>query len=244
MSYNAESFTRLADLKLLAQRTSAELEKVSSTAGDGIKYIAVSGNTVNFYKSSDGTGTPAFTVDFPRELFLDGTRTNFVSNFTFAASTYPGAVNPSLDGKPVLVLAVKGTTDSTNGTASDTITYSFLDMSTLVDTYKAKVGASSQILNISGYEIEVKFDTTLTATASDLGVAISAAANNAITKQSDGLHVDMSGKVDKVADATQGNVVVFASDGSIADSEVGIATTAETTEMLNEVFGTPAASGD
>ena len=242
MPYNEETFTRLADLKLLAQRTQSELEAVKNTAGDGIKYISTAGNTIKFFTTTDGTGTPAFSVDFPKEIFLDEARTRFVGDFTFEAATYPGAVNPSLDGKPVLVLAVKGTTDPASGTASDSVTYSFLDMSTLVDTYTTKAGASSQILNISGYEIEVKFDSTLTSSANGLGVAVSAATNNAITKKADGLHVDTSGKIDKVTGARAGNIAMFGNDGSIADSNVGVTTTADTTAMLDDVFGP--ASGD
>ncbi len=136
----------------------------------------------------------------PTEMFLDQAKTAFIPNFAFNGTTYAGASNPNLDGKPVLVLAVKGI-DHTNNNA-ETTTYSFLDVSTLVDTYTAKTGASAQILNISGYEIEVKFDNTLTTSANGLGVAVSAVANNAITKQSDGLHVNITGKADKVDRAT------------------------------------------
>ncbi len=55
-----------------------------------------------------------------------------------------------------------------------------------------------------------------------VAVNISAAANNAITKKNDGLHVDISGKVDKVKNATAGNIPVFDSDGKIADSAVAV----------------------
>lgn len=60
------------------------------------------------------------------------TKTTFVAKFKFDAATYPGATDPKLDGKPVMVLAVKGENP-------DSCTYSFLSMAALVDTYKAKV---------------------------------------------------------------------------------------------------------
>jgi hypothetical protein len=229
MSYNEGSFTKLGDLKLLAQRTASEIAAVESTAADAIKYVSVSGNTIRFWKDATHTGNADFTVDFPTELFLDQTRTTFVPNFAFSAASYPGAVNPSLDGKPVLVFAVKTTTDRTSGTVDDSFAYSFLDMSTLVDTYTVKTGDSTKILSISGYEVEVH---------------ISSAANNAITVQNDGLHVNISGKADKVANATAGHLAGLDANGNLTDSGSGIATTAEVTEMLNEAFGTPASSGD
>lgn len=53
-----------------------------------------------------------------------------MAKFKFDAATYPGATDPKLDGKPVMVLAVKGENP-------DSCTYSFLSMAALVDTYKA-----------------------------------------------------------------------------------------------------------
>ena len=224
MPYNADHLVTLAELKQTAQAFKVETDKA-------IKYVAVSGNTISFFTSEDDSGTAAFTVDFPTELFLDQSRTQFVPNFTFTAASYPGAVNPSLDGKPVLVFAVKTTTDRTSGTVDDSYAYSFMDMSTLVDTYSPKAGDSAKILSISGYEIEVH---------------ISAAANNAITVQPDGLHVNISGKADKVASATANNLPALDANGNLTDSGIlktnvvqktDIATTAEVTEMLSEVFG-------
>ena len=123
---------------------------VQTAANAAIKSLGVDGNTVNFYTSTDKSGTAAFSVDFPSELFLDQTKTTFVAKFKFDAATYPGATDPKLDGKPVMVLAVKGENP-------DSCTYSFLSMAALVDTYKAKaVGKdASTTVTIAGYEVDV-----------------------------------------------------------------------------------------
>ena len=181
-------------------------------------------------------------TNLPKEQFLDQSKSGFVPSFAFNSETYSGATDPNMEGKPVLVLALKGVD---NKTKAEVITYSFLNVAALVDTYTAKSGASSQILNIAGYEIEVIYDNTLTATANGLGVAVSAVAN-AITKQSDGLHVDISGKTDKVDRATSAtaanpydetedaqdyadfntnyaltnHVVILTADGNIKDSGI------------------------
>ena len=185
----------------------------------------------------------AAIADLPKEQFLELLKTEFVGSFAFDATKYPGATNPNLDGKPVEVFAVKQV-DHTNNNAQ-TITYSFLDLSSLLNIYTTKTGATSQVINIAGYEIEFKFDDTLTSSASGLGVAVSAVANNAITKQSDGIHVDISGKSDKVANATAGNLAGLDANGNLTDSGViaanvlttaDVATDTEVNEMLAKYF--------
>ena len=141
---------------------------------------------------ADKSGDAAFTFDFPKELFLDQVKTTFVPKFAFSAETYPDATDPKLAGKPVMVLAVKGQNP-------DSCTYSFLDMSALVDTYKAKATGkdASTTITVSGYEIEVK-------------VNVSAAAGNALSLKADGLYVDISGKADKVIELVKENGKTYA----------------------------------
>lgn len=120
--------------------------------------------------------------------------------FAFSAETYPDATDPKLAGKPVMVLAVKGQNP-------DSCTYSFLDMSALVDTYKAKATGkdASTTVTIAGYEVDVK-------------VNVSAAAGNALVLKDDGLYVDISGKADKVKNATAGNFAALDESGNPTDS--------------------------
>lgn len=165
----------------------------------------------------------------PVEMFLDQLGTKFVPSFAFNAATYPGGTDPNLNGKPVLVLALKARDHNNNN--AETITYSFLNMETLVDTYTAKSGNSAKILNIAGYEIEFKIDPSN---------------DNAIEVTANGIKVNISGKIDKVANATAGNIPSLTANGGLADSGVAVAniltsadvaTDAECTEMLNEIFG-------
>lgn len=200
MAYNATALVRLAALKALAAKTKAEIDNINTDVSKAIKSLGVSGNTVSFYTSADKSGDAAFTFDFPKELFLDQVKTTFVPKFAFSAETYPDATDPKLAGKPVMVLAVKGQNP-------DSCTYSFLDMSALVDTYKAKATGkdASTTITVSGYEIEVK-------------VNVSAAAGNALSLKADGLYVDISGKADKVKNATSGNFAALDANGNLTDS--------------------------
>ena len=122
MAYNLNDATKLKHLQTAVTKVKADYDaKIAETFKAG----KVDGNKVEFYTSKDMTGTAAFSFDFPVELVLDQTKTVFVDSFTFSAETYPGATDPELEGKPVLVLAVKGSDHS--------VTYSFLDLERLTD---------------------------------------------------------------------------------------------------------------
>ncbi|MBR1645477.1 MAG: hypothetical protein IJ774_02020 [Selenomonadaceae bacterium] len=193
-TYNENDTVKLGGLKSLAQRTKTELDKLGNKIATAFKSLSVSGNTVSFFGTTDATGTALATFDFPEEIFLDQAGTTLVENFAWSAETYPGSTNPNLDGKTVLVLAVKGDKET-----NPTVKYSFVNLEKLIDAYTA--GDNS--IDINGYSVTVK---------------ISQTAGNLISVESDGLHVDISGKADRVANATGGN-------------------TADVTAMITDVFG-------
>ncbi|MBR2520451.1 MAG: hypothetical protein IKE46_11830 [Selenomonadaceae bacterium] len=219
-NYNTNNLVKLGALQSLAQRTKTELDALDTKFSSAFRSMSVSGNTVSFFTSTDASGTAAATFNFPEEIFLDQLQTQFVSNFAFSTTTYPGATDPNLDGKPVFVLAVKG-----DATTNPTLTYSFVNVEYLVDTYTA----SDNSININGYTVNVK---------------VSAAANNAITLQSDGLHVDISGKTDKVANATDGNFAGLDANGNLTDSGVAISADADVAAMITDVFGASGGGGN
>ena len=212
-TYDETKFVLLKGLKATATRAKAASDAAYSLAASAIHSGSVSGNTVSFYTSTDQSGTAIFSFDFPAELVLDQLKTTFVDDFAWSATTYPDTTNPNLDGKPVLVIAVK----ETNG-GIVTTSYSFLNMEDLVDIYSA----ADNSITINGYNVSVK---------------ISPDAGNALELKSNGLYVDISGKADKVTNATAGNIASLDANGNLADSGHAIATDAEVTAMLDEVFG-------
>ena len=171
--------------------------------------VKISDRTVSFYATSDTTGTALTTITLPSDLRLDQTKTTFVSSFTYSATTYPGATNPNLNGKPVLVLSV---TDGTN------TTYSFLNLEGLIKTYTA----GNKGITISGASISAN---------------VSSTAGNLLSIDSKGLYVGHdSAKVDTVSGAAD-NFVAFGSNGAIKDSGYAVASSSDITTMLNTVFG-------
>ena len=235
----------------------------------------------------------------PTEMFLDQANTKFVPSFTWSNELYPGSTNPNkaavgtegqqgyepavvFNGKPVLVLAVKSVDNSDpSDTTKQTTTYSFLDVSTLVDTYTAASGNSTKVLTISGYTITFNVSSdannAVEVLNDGLAVRVSTTTNNALTKDANGLFINITGKADKVDRATaavaqnpynseteaenyaafnssyslNGKVALLDTNGNLKDSGIvganvlttaDVATDAEVTEMLNEIFGTPAQS--
>lgn len=109
----------------------------------------------------------------PVERFLDQTQTILVPKFVWSEDLYPNSINPNLEEKPVFVLAVKGIANADNGT--DTITYSFLNMETIIKQYQ--VSSDTSTINL------VLDEDTNTLSGS---VNISEDANNSLSVGTDG----------------------------------------------------------
>ncbi len=199
MNENEKKLTTRLSLENLAAELKKKFTSQETELAKAFKSLKVEGNTVSFYTTADKSGTAAATLDFPAEAFLDQNKTKFVDSFAWSEETYPGSVNPNMEGKPVFVLAVAGKT------GADSVQYSFVNMATLVDTYKPKTEGkdASTTVEIAGYEVEVK-------------VNISAAEGNQLQLKGDGLYVGAP----KVAGATGGNLAGLAADGSLTDSGV------------------------
>ena len=170
---------------------------IDSEKTKALKALAVKDNKINFYVNPAPTdeATPDFTVDFPTEYLLDQTKTTFVQEFAWSDTTYAGSTDPSLEGKPVLVLAVKG--------EEDEVTYSFVNLETLVDIYEGgETETATVTVDAETNEITVE-------------VKVSKAEGNILEVKDDGLYasvtkVDISGKADKLVDpedASTGHVI-------------------------------------
>lgn len=195
---------------------------IDSAKTKAIKAIEVKDNAINFYANPtpDATTTPDFTVDMPVEYFLDQAKTTMVQEFAWSEATYAGSTNPNLDGKPVLVLAVKGDDDS--------VVYSFLNMETLIDVYVGE-GTQSVVL-------EVSEDNKISA-----NVKVSTEEGNIISIKEDGLfasvtEVDISGKADKLVNPESGDPVVKAGQILVDDGNGNLAATGKTiAELVEEI---------
>lgn len=198
-----------------------------------IKSVVFKDNSILFFNKPNATeGDIAdFTVNLPAEYFLDQAKTVFVPNFAWSAATYPASTDPTLDGQPVLVLAVKG--------SDNTVTYSFVSMLSLVNIYKASTDTSTVTLTIN--------DDTNTISAV---VNISADEGNALKVGTDGglyaSATDITSKADKLTvDTLVDQILVDDGSGNLKASGITIQnivdnmipyTTEEVQGILDEVF--------
>ena len=173
---------------------------VDSEESLALKTTLYNNNTLTFYKKPNATvdDTADFSINLPKEQFLDQTKTTFVNAFVWSEELYPNSTNPNLDTEPVLVLAVKGDTD---------VAYSFVSMNELVKIYKASTVASTVTLAID--------DTTNTISGE---VNISADEGNLLEVGTDGglyaKATDITGKADKLTDTDVKENQILLDDGA------------------------------
>ncbi len=121
----------LAYFKGLMDKVIADGDKVA------VKAVDYADNKLKLYLSADKSDATPIEVDLPEEMFLDQAKTTLVGSFAWSETEYPGSTNPNLDGKPVMVLAVKGDTS---------VSYSFLNFESLTtDISSAKVTTKEAI---------------------------------------------------------------------------------------------------
>lgn len=153
----------------------------------------------------------------PTERFLDAAKTSFSQNFSFNSTTYPGATNPNLNGKPVLVIALKAI-DHANNNAEST-SYIFIDLAFLADTGKADKVGSATANNLASLDANGNL--------LDSGIA-----KNDVAL--------------KASNPTAGHVAGVDANGNPTDTGIAantvltsnnVATTAETTELITAIFG-------
>lgn len=219
----AVSLTQPATLANLKQTVENMKVYIDSDKTVSIKGYLKKDNTYNFYNTSTPTAetTPIFSFDIATEYFLDQTKTTFVQKFEWAEAVYAGSTNPNLEGKPVFVLAVKG---------EDTVSYSFVNLETLTDTYRTK---NTTTLSLGIIDNEISGDVNISAEEGNAVVTksdglyvpaitetkVSELEGNTIETKDDGIYVkDMSTKISE----EEGNAIVEKQDGIYAPTATGI----------------------
>jgi len=208
----ATTYVTMANLTRYDSNMKAYIDSEKTKA---LKGYLKKDNTYNFYNTAEPTeeSVPVVSIDIPTEFFLDQTKTVLVAEFAWSEELYAGSTNPNLDGKPVFVMAVKGD--------DNTVTYSFLNMETLVDIYTGEDTAS--------VKITVSADNKISAE-----VAVSEEEGNMLSVKEDGLFVktpdaiDISGKADKLVDPAEGDAVIKAAQILVDDGNGNLAASGKT----------------
>ena len=107
------------DLLPQADASRVGVVKIASAIADGNTDVPTSDVVYEYIKTQLDA--------LPSEQFLDLTNTIYVDSFSWSDAKYPGSTNPNLDGKPVLVLALKDNDGN--------VQYGFVSLNDLVDVY-------------------------------------------------------------------------------------------------------------
>ena len=146
-----------AEVRVIPFEVGAEGGDIS-LSDNAFQDISLNNGTVAFL---NGAGQIVKYFNLPEEIYLRTVGTTFSPNFSWSALAYPGSTNPNLNGKPVLVLHIKG--DSSDNPYED---WGFCNLEDLIDLY-VPANASIAITNnsiaagvssISGNLLSVKAD--------------------------------------------------------------------------------------
>lgn len=201
------------------------LEDINNVADLGIKTVEYVDGEINFYTEessnvTSGTTTPAFTINVPKEQFLDSTETQFYAEYdkdSADATKHNFSNKNDLDGKPVLVLGVK--TFAENGNSS--IAYTPINLDSLINTYTGKAADTTNPIGIS-----------VDASTGEISGSI------AIQSADNALKINASGELYvedlTIANGTEGGIVVQDASGKLVDG--GITLTEAGNTALNNRF--------
>lgn len=176
---------------------------------ENIKSADFVDNTIKFYTSEDKSGEAVAEFVLPEEMFLDGSKTELVSDFTWDITKYPKSTDPELDGKSVLVLAVKSVR---------TVRYSFISLDSVIAKL---VGEDTESASISVAEDVISLD-----------VKVSELSGNRIIIKNDGLYVGIVDNTPSWVVSTNDEVreMFAASGGGITLASMGIGDTVKIME--------------
>lgn len=198
-----EKFVTLTQLGTVKGYIDAKDEKA-------IKSAKYEGNVISLYTTEDKSGSPVATLNLPEEMYLDQTKTTVVDNFTWSDTLYPNSTNPNLDGKAVLVLAVKG---------DSSVTYSFASLGDIVTAITGEATSTAT--------------TTVSDGKAKVDVKISSEADNALVTKADGLYVNVPDAEVQIS-AELGNAIINKADGLyVSIPEISIATDEEVSALFS-----------
>ena len=226
------------DLNGLSQYHDLITEYIGTEDAKSIKSISVSGNTVSFFKTADGSGTAAYTVNLPDVSGFMEKIAN-ASGDKVVMSNSDGSVSEGLgiaSGSTIGIVTGYFPDGTSHGnipifnTFSDssesTIIVSEVNIDDVITTDKLE-DALAELDVVTGY-FEPSGEQW-----SDDEIVLGAGAGGATLKPS-GVYIsdlatttDLADKIDKIANATGGKIATTTASGEVAESGTAIADLAQ-----------------
>lgn len=252
--YNVNKLVKVSGLKAVAERIKSEMEGLANAYAPLAEFTTVKtkvngiedGAQVNKIESItiDGTSQAITNKGVALDLSDYVLKREIVSALNYKGSVANFAALPAnaAAGDIYNVTAAGGQDE--NGTAikaGDNV----IKTATGWDSFGGTVDLSGYVEKVAGKQLSTEDYTTAEKTKL-AGVEEGAQVNLIEAVQVNGtalaisgktVNVDISGKMDKVTGATQGNIVTFGTGGTVTDSGLAVASDTDITAMITEVFG-------
>lgn len=209
---------------------------ISDGDADSIKSISVSGNTVNFYKNSTATGTPAYTVNMP-DISSFMSKISSATGGKIVTSTSAGQVSESATA--ISDLATNAFVGSLPQGAESTTVVDYIGeaIKDAADDYMPKGsewnGDNIAITNSDGIVSES------TVGISDLANSIAATdgfdGDHTIADAIDGFSDNIANKIDLISSPTGDEIVVSDPTGNVVESGLAISDIAKQSDLDNYI---------
>lgn len=253
--YNVNKLVKVGGLKAVATRIKSDMDKLAQVYAPLTEFTSVKtkvngieeGAQVNKIESItiDGTSQTITNKGVALDLSNYALKSEIVSGLHVKGSVANFAALPvNAEVGDMYNITAAGGTDE-NGVAikaGDNV----VKTSTGWDNFGGTIDLSGYVQKNGAKQLSTEDYTTAEKTKLG-GIAEGAQVNTIESVKVNGsaltpdaqkaVNIDISGKMDKVPGATQGNIATFGADGGVTDNDLTVASDTEITAMLNEVFG-------
>ncbi len=225
-------FVLTTHLNTIVTRLKNEIEAVEAAAG-AIDSITIDGTAQTITNKTVALDLSAYAkkTDIAGVYKVKGTVANFAAlpaNAT-AGDVYNITAAGGTDENGVAIKAGDNVVKTDTG-------WDNLGGTVDLSNYVTKDGA--KVLSTNDYTTAEKTKLAGIDTGAQVNVIETVQVNGtALSVSSKTVNIDISGKADKVANATGGNIAALDANGNLTDSGHGVATDADITSMLTTIFG-------
>lgn len=252
--YDVNKLVKVSGLKSVAERFKTELDNLDAAKAAQSEFATVQTKVAGIEAGAQVNVLEGITIDGTAQTITGKVAALDLSNYAkksdiAAGINYKGSVanfaalpaNASAGDMYNVTTAGGQDENGVDIKAGDNV----IKTATGWDNVGGTVDLSGKVDKVAGKQLSTE-DYTTAEKSKLAGIAEGAQVNviesvqvngTALTVASKTVNVDISGKVDKVTGATQGNIAVFGAGGALTDSNIAIAPDADITAMISEVFG-------
>ena len=253
-NYDVTKLVKVGGLKAVATRLKSEMDDLANVYAPLTEFTSVKTKVNGIEEGAQVNTIESITIDGTSQTITNKSVALNLSDYALKSEITGGlhvkgsvanfaALPANAEVGDMYNITAAGGTDE-NGVAikaGDNV----VKTSTGWDNFGGTIDLSGYVEKVAGKQLSTEDYTTAEKTKL-AGVEEGAQVNDIEVVQVNGtalaisnktVNIVISGKMDKVTSATQGNIVTFGADGTVADIGLAVATDTEITAMITEVFG-------